>query len=79
MPSEGERVGGEGQEEAQDRNDPADECSREREGDIDVSRFDPVTGEFLPPREVPAQPLKKAAAAWVEANLAQRGAGRRAA
>lgn len=79
MPSEGERAGGEGQDGAQDHDDPANECRREREGEIDVSRFDPVTGEFLPPREVPAQPLKKAAAAWVEANLAQRGAGRRAA
>lgn len=79
MPSEGERAGGEGHEGAQEHDDPADECSRERVGEIDVSRFDPVTGEFLPPREVPAQPLKKAAAAWVEANLGQRVAGRRAA
>ncbi|MEJ1934705.1 hypothetical protein WDZ92_31280 [Nostoc sp. NIES-2111] len=78
MPSEGERAGGEGHDGALDH-DPADECSREREGEIDVSRFDAVTGEFLPPREIPAKPLKKAAAAWVEASLAQRGAGRRAA
>lgn len=81
MPSEGERLGADGHDGEQDH-DPAVECSREREGEIDVSRFDPVTGEFLPPREAPAQPLKKAAAAWVEANVRQRsgrGAGRRAA
>jgi hypothetical protein len=78
MPSEGERAGGEGHDGEQDH-DPDDECSRESEGEIDVSRFDPVTGEFLPPHEIPAQPLTKAAAAWVEASLGQHGAGRRAA
>lgn len=46
------------------------EFDREREGEIDASRFDPITGEFSVAPEATPQMAKQAAAAIVAAGLA---------
>jgi hypothetical protein len=45
--------------------------TRERDGEIDASRFNPITGEFEPAPEPRQQLAKQAASAWVAAGLEQ--------
>lgn len=56
-------------EEADNTDDPAPEFSRERDGDADRGRFNPITGEFDPPHEPCKQLAKQAASALVAAGL----------
>lgn len=70
MPSAGVVEGDDDGKHGEDRDGEPPEFDRERECEIDASRFDPITGEFSAVPEAPSRLTKQTAAAVVAAGLA---------